>query len=134
VPSSTSAIVLVDDEKSYTDVLSQTLGALIDAPVVTFDRPQSALDALPGIEVGIIITDFFMPQMDGMEFLRRAVLLKPATPCVMITGHSDALADETFLQLPQLKQVLAKPFPSRVLAAAIQKYWPAALSPAAAPA
>lgn len=128
--SSTPAIVLVDDEKSYTDVLCQTLASLVDAPVVTFDRPQAALAALPGLDVGIIVTDYFMPQMDGVEFLRRALLLKPATPCVMITGHSDALAEDGRFQIPELKEVLAKPFPSRVLAAAIHKHWPLAPVPA----
>jgi CheY-like chemotaxis protein len=123
VTSAISTVVLVDDEKSYTDVLQQTLADLVDAPVLTFDRPQAALDALPGLDVAIIVTDYFMPQMDGVEFLRRALLLKPATPCVMITGHSDALAEDGLFQLPELKEVLAKPFPSRVLAAAIHKHW-----------
>ena len=49
----TSTVVLVDDEKSYTDVLQQTLADLVDAPVLTFDRPQAALDALPGLDVAI---------------------------------------------------------------------------------
>jgi CheY-like chemotaxis protein len=126
VPTPTSRVVLiVDDEKSFTEVLSQTLAGYLDAPIVTFARPVAALEALPKLDVGVIVTDYFMPQMSGVEFLRRALQLKPATPCVIITGHRDALADQGLPEFPELKEVLAKPFTSRVLASAIQKHWPA---------
>jgi two-component SAPR family response regulator len=118
------ALVLVDDEKAYTAVLSEALAAQLEVPIITFSRPQAALDALPSLEVGLIVTDFFMPQMNGVDFLRRALALKPATPCLILTGHHDAVADETGSDLPELKEVLSKPVASRTLAATIRRYWP----------
>lgn len=119
------AVLIVDDEKAFTDVLTQTLAGYLQARIVTFARPAAALEALPALDVALIVTDYFMPQMNGVEFLRRALQLKPGTPCLIITGHRDALADQGLPEFPELKEVLAKPFPSRVLAAAIQKHWPA---------
>jgi CheY-like chemotaxis protein len=116
--------LIVDDEKAYTDVLSETLPGYLDAPIVTFARPAVALEALPNLDVGVIVTDYFMPQMNGVEFLRRALQLKPETPCVLITGHRDALTNEGLPEMAELKEILAKPFSSRTLAAAIQKHWP----------
>ncbi len=125
IATASPALVLVDDEKAYTDVLSETLSALLEAPIVVFSRPEAALQALPQLEVAMIVTDYFMPQMNGLDFLRRALQLKPSIPCLMITGHTDALGEAGLPELPELKQVLAKPFPTRQLADAVQRYWPA---------
>lgn len=118
------AVLLVDDESAYTELIATTLAHVLDVPVYPFNRPQAALDALPQLEVGLIMTDFYMPQMNGLQFLRRALELKPGAPCLMITGHCTAAADAAEAGLPELKEVLPKPLAPTAVAAAIRRHWP----------
>ncbi len=118
--------LILDDEKSYLDLMSVILRDFLRCPVVTFTRAEQALAKLPELNLGIIVTDFYMPGMDGLTFLRLATQIKPSTPCVMITGHSEALAAMDYRDITQLRTVLAKPFGGRVLAETIVKYWPEA--------
>lgn len=125
-PSKPHAII-VDDEQSYLDLLAVILGEHLDCPVATFARPLDALRAIETLKVGIIVTDYYMPEIDGVEFLRRAGRLKPGVPAIMITGHADAVTQSQRNELADLKMVLAKPFGAQVLANTIQRYWPAAV-------
>ncbi len=81
-------MVLVDDDKFYTKLLTQLLAENLDCPVIAFLDPREALAALPGINVGIIVTDYEMPDMNGFRFMAEAVkLVPPAVPVIFITGH-----------------------------------------------
>ncbi len=117
------AIVIVDDEKSYLDLMSQLLGERVANPVLTFTRPLSALEALPSIDVGIIVTDYYMPQLNGLEFIVRAREIKPTAPFLIITGHGVHLSQEDFVHLPELKGILHKPFSWQLLATEIVRHW-----------
>ena len=122
-PPSGKAIVIVDDEKSYLDLMSQLLGERVSSPVYTFTRPLSALEALPGLDVGMIVTDYYMPQLNGLEFIVRAREIKPDAPFLIITGHGVHLSQEDLVHLPELKGILHKPFGWQVLAAEIVRHW-----------
>lgn len=78
------------------------------------------------LPVGIIVTDYYMPDIDGIEFLRRSAKAKPGVPAIMITGHADAISQEQRDSLENLRAVLAKPFRAQVLADSIRQFWPAA--------
>jgi DNA-binding NtrC family response regulator len=49
--------------------------------------PQ-ALELLKEEAVDLIITDFQMPEMDGLELLARVREMDPRLPVIMITGHA----------------------------------------------
>jgi DNA-binding NtrC family response regulator len=119
------AIVIVDDETAYSTVLRQSLSDWLGAPILTYSRPQAALEAMANLEVGVVISDYFMPQMNGLQFLLQVHKLKPNLPCLLITGHGVTLEEPEAEELPELKEVLSKPFSPRVLAAAIRRHWPA---------
>ena len=116
--------VIVDDEQSYLDLLGAVLAEHLSCPVATFVRPLDALEAIKELEIGIIVTDFYMPEINGVELLQRAATLKPGVPAIMITGHADALNPDERDRLTNLKAVLAKPFGVPLLADHIRKFWP----------
>ena len=118
------AIVIVDDEKSYVDLLSELIKEHFVNSVITFTRPLDALQALPQINVGIVVTDYYMPQLTGLEFIVRARALKPGVPFIIITGHGVHLSEEDLTHLPELRAVLHKPLGWRQLAEAIASHWP----------
>lgn len=118
------AIVLVDDEKSYTDLLSQMLADNLDCPVHAFSRPLEALQSLPTINPGVVVTDYHMPQLNGIEFIRHATPLVPRAAFVIITGHNLAVLEPEMARLSALKGFLPKPFGWRKLADEVIRIWP----------
>lgn len=63
-----------------------------------------------------ILSDIDMPHVDGKEFARKAAILAPRTPVVLMTGanHSDIPAN--------VKYVLHKPFKPQQLLDIIDRY------------
>jgi CheY-like chemotaxis protein len=110
------AIVLVDDEKSYVDLLANMLAENLACPVFAYTRPREALAAIPSLDVAAVVTDYHMPQMDGFEFIRHASLLLPNVPFILISGHSLHLDGHEFKPDAPLRAILSKPFGWRRLA------------------
>jgi DNA-binding NtrC family response regulator len=123
-PTPAKSIVLVDDEKSYTDLITQMLADNLDCPVHAFTRPLEALRALPEINPGVIVTDYYMPQLNGIDFIRQAMPIVPHAAFVMITGHNLSAEEDQLAKLTALKGFLAKPFGWRKLADEILRVWP----------
>lgn len=120
------SIVIVDDEMSFTDLLGRLLAEHFSCPILTFSNPLSALEALPKLNVGVLVTDYYMPHLNGLELIRKLGDLLPAPPaCILITGHSLENNDDEVARLIQFQAILYKPFRWQQLAALIEKNWPA---------
>ena len=85
---------VIDDDEGLRESLAFLLrGAELE--VRSFDSAKAFLDVLPDAALGCIITDVRMPDMSGIELLRRLKELKIGVPVIVITGHGDiALAVE----------------------------------------
>lgn len=130
-PVARKVIVMVDDEKSYIDLLAQMLSENLGCTVLTFTRPLDALAALPGISVGVVITDYYMPQLNGFEFIDQAAANLPGVPFILVTGHALTFTEEEIARVKPLKAVLPKPFGWRRLADEVVRQWPEAYATAA---
>jgi DNA-binding NtrC family response regulator len=117
-------VVIVDDEKSYADLLAQLLKDNVDCNVQVFYRPADALDALPALKPGVVVTDYYMPEINGLDFIRRATAIVPETAFVLITGHNMATSLDELAALSSLKGHLSKPFGWRQLAGEVLNVWP----------
>lgn len=82
-------VLIVDDEEMVLTSLSTYLTLETDYDVVTFTSAVRALEHIEVHDVGIIISDFLMPEMDGITFLARAKELRPDAPRVILTGYAD---------------------------------------------
>lgn len=83
-------ILLVDDEPDILDSLKELLEAAIpDVEVVTAPSGQEALEILEKGQIKILVSDFKMPGMNGMELLRTARSKAPNTPRVLMTAFPD---------------------------------------------
>ena len=116
-------IVIVDDEKSFADMLGNLLREHLTAPVHTFTHPEQALDQIIALRPGVVVTDYYMPTMTGIEFIRTLHGLSPQTPCIIITGHPFSIDDHTEDCSRNLKAVLPKPFRWQQLAELMKHHW-----------
>lgn len=132
IPETTSTrkgVLLVDDETAYLDLLEQLLSEHIACPVISYTRPLDALRALPDLNLGLIVTDYYMPGMNGYDFIVAAGKIAPQIPVVMITAHQVHFTESERAGIPALKAIVQKPFRWTFLSEQILKYWPDALPP-----
>ena len=84
----------------------------------TYDSAVAFLEALPQVTSGCVVTDVRMPEMTGIELVRRLKGQGFRLPIVMITGHADVpLAVEAMKA--GVADFIEKPFDDEVLLAAI---------------
>jgi DNA-binding response OmpR family regulator len=80
------SVLIVDDEKNILLTLSQSLEAL-QLETDTARSGEEALAKLKEKEFGLILLDFRMPGMDGMEVLRQVREIRPDIHVIMITAY-----------------------------------------------
>jgi two-component system response regulator FixJ len=87
--------------------------------VRSFESAKAFLDKLPHAMPGCVITDVRMPDMSGIELLRRLKELKVGVPVIVITGHGDiALAVEAMKM--GATDFFEKPFDDDLLVASVR--------------
>jgi CheY-like chemotaxis protein len=59
--------------------------------VTTAKNGEEAFEALSNGKFDLLITDFRMPKMNGIELIRRIRPLQPALPVILLSGFADAL-------------------------------------------
>ena len=85
----TGKILIVDDESMVTKTLSMLLGLEGFSNVITFNNPKEALKYLEEYEVDLIISDFIMPEMNGIDFLEIAKKYQNKVSMILLTGYAD---------------------------------------------
>ena len=87
MPSDETVYVIDDD-----DVARDSLAFLFrtaDVRVRAYASATEFLAAAPTLKGGCVVTDVRMPQMDGLELLRRLRALDLGLPVIVMTGHGD---------------------------------------------
>ena len=82
-------IVVVDDEKIVTSAFSTLLKVEGFSDAHFFNNPKEALDYLKNNTPDLVISDFLMPEMNGLEFLSEVKKLYPDVSKILLTGYAD---------------------------------------------
>ena len=127
--SGVKTIVIVDDEMSFTELLGSMLGEHFSCPILTFGNPLTAAEALPRLNVGVLVTDYYMPHINGLDLIKQAGNLQPPPPSLLITGHTFEDDEDETARMPHFKAILPKPFRWQQLASLIEEHWPAGETP-----
>ena len=109
---------VIDDDEA----MRQSLAFLLDTAGLaarTYESAPQFLAALEGAEAGVVVTDIRMPEMTGLDLVRRLKALSAPHPVIVITGHGDVpLAVEAMKA--GVVDFLEKPFEEDALLGAIQ--------------
>src|SRR6476620_1766427 len=89
MPESDITILLVDDEEMVLTSIRSFLAIETDYRVYTFTSPVKALQELDRLNIDLVISDYLMPDMDGITFLGRVKERFPQVPRILLTGYAD---------------------------------------------
>jgi response regulator RpfG family c-di-GMP phosphodiesterase len=84
-----NVVLLVDDEEMVVTSIKSFLMLETDYEVVAFTSPQEALEYVKDHKVDLVISDYLMPEMDGIEFLAHIKDFQPEATRVLLTGYAD---------------------------------------------
>ncbi len=114
------AVLLVEDDP----LIAMATAAMLKKLGHQTREARNGVQALSLIEAGtpfdLMITDYSMPKMTGMQLAEAVRKLRPDLPIVLATGYAELPADST-LELPRLD----KPYMIRDLERAIEAVMPA---------
>jgi len=82
-------ILYVDDDKLLTSTFTTLMKVEGFKDVVVYNDPVKAVEYLKKNSPDLIISDFLMPEMNGLEFLREAKKLYPETSMILLTAYAD---------------------------------------------
>jgi DNA-binding NtrC family response regulator len=80
-------ILIVDDDTAFCKFLEKALSAKYG--VSSFTNPLKALEILKEKKFNLIITDLYMPEMDGIKFLETIKSASPAQDILLMTAHAE---------------------------------------------
>ncbi len=110
-------ILLVDDDKLVLGALGRFLRAQ-GYDVVTH---QDARQALKEQGFGVVITDFMMPEMNGIEFLGELRQLNPDPVRIMLTAAADFQVASEAVNQGQIFRLLSKPWTLEELSSCVRQ-------------
>jgi two-component system response regulator FixJ len=118
MPAEKSTVHVIDDDQAVREVLAFQLGSAgID--VRTYESAAGFLKVAPTVQAGCIITDVRMPELSGIDLLRRLRELKVAAPVIVITAHGDIPLAVEAMRMGAIN-FLEKPFDDDVLLASVR--------------
>lgn len=82
-------IVVVDDEKIVTSAFKTLLKVEGFSDAYFFNSPLEALEFLKTNKPDLVVSDFLMPEMNGLEFLSEVNKLYPEVSKILLTGYAD---------------------------------------------
>lgn len=91
-------ILVVDDLKALLDVVKYILESNPDFEVDTAPSVAEALALLEEHKYDIIISDYYMPEENGLDFLKQVRAMNLSIPFVIQTGHGDEITALEALQ------------------------------------
>lgn len=101
-------ILLVDDELNILSALRRELGR--DHVVETFTSPREALQRAKATDFDLVVTDYRMPDMDGVSFLEIFAQSQPDAMRLILSGQADMDALIKAIKVSHAYRFVPKPW------------------------
>jgi DNA-binding NtrC family response regulator len=100
----------VDDEEMVITSIRAFLQLETDFAVNGFTNPEQAVKHLETTPVDVVVSDYLMPKLNGIQLLSKAKELQPEAARVLLTGHADKQSAIQAINDVGLYQYLEKPW------------------------
>jgi len=82
-------ILVVDDEPLVTQMLGILLDISLDVKAVTTNSPREARELLKQGDITLLLTDYLMPELNGINLIRALRDEGSTIPVIILTGYCD---------------------------------------------
>jgi FixJ family two-component response regulator len=103
-------VMIVDDEEMVIASISAYLRLETDFNIYGFTDPEEAVRHLETHPADVVVTDYLMPKLNGVQLLARAKQLQPEAARVLLTGHADKQSAILAINEVGVYQYLEKPW------------------------
>lgn len=114
-------VMLLDDEKNILSALRRTLVRHVDWELEVFVDGAEALRRAEIVNFELIVSDFRMPGMDGVQFLQQVKLLQPEAVRVILSGYTDLAALLGAINDAEIFRFISKPWNDYDLVATLKQ-------------
>ena len=108
-------VVVIDDEEMVIQSIKNFLTLETDYEILAFTSPIEALDVLRERQVDLIISDYLMPELNGIDFFLKIKEIQPQATRVLLTGYADKENAIRAINEVQLYWYLEKPWDNDAL-------------------
>ncbi|MGB1778009.1 MAG: HD-GYP domain-containing protein [Longimicrobiales bacterium] len=120
LPGSEAGLVLIVDDEESSALLHHSILEAAGYRVRTFGRGSDVLEHLVSAEPIVLVTDYDMPEMSGIELAEHALDVDPDIKIILLTGRGDETTAQTALRLGFSDYIIKPPEPI-ALARAVQR-------------
>ena len=113
-------VAIVDDEDMVITSVRAFLSLETEFDINGFTDPEEAGRFLETHPVDVVVSDYLMPKMNGIQLLSKAKQLQPEAARVLLTGHADKQSAIQAINEVGLFQYLEKPWDNSQLLLVIQ--------------
>src|SRR2546428_2807773 len=113
-------LLVVDDEEMVLISIKSFLMLETEYDVITCNSPTQALELAKKRTLDLVISDYLMPDMDGISFLMQIKMLQPHTIRILLTGYADKENAIKAINDVGLYQYIEKPWQNADLALIIR--------------
>ena len=110
-------VLIVDDEQNVLNALRRELQGIY--LVETYAKPEEALEHCRHAQFDLVIADYKMPGMNGIQFLKQFGNLQPDAARLMLSGEADFDAVAGTINETHIYRFIGKPWDSTELAATL---------------
>lgn len=112
-------ILLVDDEQNVLNALRRELEDGYE--IETFSNPENALQRCHETQFDLVVADYKMPQMNGIEFLKQFGKLQPNATRIILSGQADTNVLVNAINDTHIYRFIDKPWDQTELAATLSQ-------------
>lgn len=103
-----AGILFLDDDIEILDKYKELFS--LEFNVYKTNSPENALNIIANYDIGVVICDYFMPKMSGIEFLNILLKKNPLIRRILISGQMNVNIAMESIDISKVHKILIKPF------------------------